>query len=267
MYKEIRISNLEDVFCLLNERSFEDNKKRYRSSCIYRGLSNASYKLETSLQRNCYKMQSDLECSLLRNFSKYAVAEDPAIEDSVWRQLILGQHHGLPTRLLDWTYSPLIGLHFAVSEKNLSRMDDHDCAVWKVDIRELHSRLPNRYRKVLSDNKAIIYTVKMLETVTDSLSQYDKDMSDGSMLVVEPPSIDPRIINQYSYFSVVPQGILDIEDFLSAKTEKSVKYIIDKDIRWAIRDMLDQFNISERTVYPGLDGLSQMLARHYYVRR
>ncbi len=267
MYKEIKINSLEEVFQLLNERSFEDNKKRYRSSCIYRGLSNSSYKLETSLHRNCYEKQTDLECSLLRNFSKYAVSEDPAIEDSVWRQLILGQHHGLPTRLLDWTYSPLIGLHFAVSEKNLSKMDDHNCAVWQVDIKELHSRLPDPYKKVLKENKAIIYTVKMLENVTDSLSQYDKDMSNESMLVVEPPSIDPRIINQYSYFSVVPHGILDIEDFLATKTNKTIKYVISKDIRWAIRDMLDQFNISERTVYPGLDGLSQMLARHYYVRR
>lgn len=40
----------------------------------------------------------------------------------------------------------------------------------------------------------------------------------------------------------------------------------DKSIKWHIRDMLDQCNINERTVYPGLDGIAMWLKRHYYVR-
>ena len=58
----------------------------------------------------------------------------------------------------------------------------------------------------------------------------------------------------------------DVEEFLNTYTEQSVKYIIKKELRWRIRDMLDQLNINERIVYPGLDGLSQWLARHYYVK-
>ena len=57
-----------------------------------------------------------------------------------------------------------------------------------------------------------------------------------------------------------------LEEFLNTYTEQSVKYIIKKELRWRIRDMLDKLNLNERIVYPGLDGLSQWLARHYYVK-
>ena len=86
------------------------------------------------------------------------------------------------------------------------------------------------------------------------------------MLMIEPPSVDVRIVNQYSFFSVIPNDMKDIEGFLDSHTDKTVRYIIKKDIRWQIRDMLDHQNVSERIVYPGLDGLSRWLGRHYYVR-
>jgi hypothetical protein len=57
-----------------------------------------------------------------------------------------------------------------------------------------------------------------------------------------------------------------VAEFLNARTDRTVRYIIKKEIRWQVRDLLDQLNISERIVYPGLDGLSQGLARHYYVK-
>ncbi len=57
-----------------------------------------------------------------------------------------------------------------------------------------------------------------------------------------------------------------IEAFFDKYTNNTVKYIINKDLRWRIRDMLDQQNISERIIYSGLDGLSKWLGRHYYVR-
>ena len=86
------------------------------------------------------------------------------------------------------------------------------------------------------------------------------------MVILEPPSKDQRIINQYSYFSVIPQDMKDIETFLDESTDNTVKYLIDKSVRWDLRDLLDQYNISERVMYPGLDGLSKWIARHYYVK-
>ena len=69
-----------------------------------------------------------------------------------------------------------------------------------------------------------------------------------------------------AFFAVVPTGIEDIEKFLADNTKDTVKYVIDKSLRWRVRDMLDQLNMSERIVYPGLEGLSKWIARHYYVK-
>ena len=56
-------------------------------------------------------------------------------------------------------------------------------------------------------------------------------------------------------------------DFLNQYTSRTVRFIIKKEIRWQARDLLDQLNISERVIYPGLDGLSRWLERHYYVKK
>ena len=77
--------------------------------------------------------------------------------------------------------------------------------------------------------------------------------------MIEPPSIDQRIVNQYSFFSVIPNGITDIEGLLAKVRVESVRYIIRKEIRWDVRDMLDQFNVNDRIIYPGLDGICKWL--------
>jgi hypothetical protein len=58
----------------------------------------------------------------------------------------------------------------------------------------------------------------------------------------------------------------DVEAFLNENTENTVMYVLDRQLRWRVRDMLDQLNMSERIVYPGLDGLSRWIARHYFVK-
>lgn len=87
------------------------------------------------------------------------------------------------------------------------------------------------------------------------------------MVILEPPSIDPRIVNQYAFFSVIPGQISSIESFLDQFTHRTEKYVINKNLKWRIRDFLDESNISERTVYPGLDGICKWLSRHYYVKK
>lgn len=239
---------------------------RIRSTNYYRGLPNADFRMLTSLSRNCKDKQRLLEPSILENFTKYASIEDPTLKDSVWKQMIVGQHYGLPTRLLDWTYSPLVALHFAVSEADLNDLSRHDCVVWRMDIPEVNECLPDKYKEALRRKGSSVLSVDTLTRVVSRLEDYDADMGDSALVNIEPPSLDLRIVNQYSFFSIVPMGISDMGEFLDTHTEKTVRYVINRSIRWDVRDLLDQYNVNERIIYPGLDGLTKLLSRHYFVK-
>ena len=65
---------------------------------------------------------------------------------------------------------------------------------------------------------------------------------------------------------MIPSKMNDIEQFLDNETDNTTKYVIDKKLKWRIRDMLDQMNINERITCPGIDGLTMWIKRHYYVR-
>ena len=267
MIEEIVLSDIADVMLMTKDHQYQADIDRYRSSYFYRGVRDAGYDLSTSLRRNCDEAAPQLEGAILRNFTKYASIEDPTLGTSVWKQMIIGQHHGLPTRLLDWTQSSLVALSFATTEADPGMLDKRDCAVWRIDVRELNKCLPPKYRDILDAQKSFIFSVSTLNSIVDSLKQYDEDMGDRSFVCLEPPSVDQRIINQYSFFSVIPSAITNISDFLEKCPARTVKYVIDKSLRWQLRDILDQLNINERIMYPGLDGLSRWIARHYYKKR
>ena len=266
MIREIRVTDVEELMPLLSEQEYRPELGRNRSTYLYRGMPDTSYRMVTSLARNCKEKQKTLEPAILNNFAKYAVREDPTVAQSVWHQMITGQHNGLPTRLLDWTHSALVALHFAMTEENLEDMEAHDCMVWRIDMQEQISHLPEKYRLAVGREQTTLFSVEMLRKITDSLDQYDEDMGDHSMVIIEPPSTSARIVSQYSFFAVIPMGVTDIEQFLDERTDRTVKYIIDRKLRWRVRDMLDQLNMSERVLYTGLDGLSKWIARHYYVK-
>lgn len=266
MITTVELKSIDDVMKMISDQEYNEEIGRLRGSYFYRGMPDASYNLTTSLRMNCKELFRQLEPAVLSNFTKYASIEDPALNSSVWKQMIIGQHHGLPTRLLDWTPSPLVALHFANTENNFNKMDKRDAVVWRIDMRDCNRNLPYKYSKELDKNSSYVFSVESLTQIVDSLEEYDSDMGNEAFAGIEPPSIDQRIINQYSFFSIIPSGMTDIEAFLNERTEKTVRYIISRDIRWDIRDLLDQFNVSERLFFPGLDGLSKAIARHYFVK-
>lgn len=263
----VKIDQLEDVLQLIAEQPWDDCAKRYRAPYFYRGLPNAEFHLQTTLQRNCGEKRSFLESVILRNFAKYAIENDPQISESVWRQMVIGQHHGLPTRLLDWSYSPLVALHFALSESAPNALQEHDCAIWKIDCNDVIAALPKKYKALLTEEKAYLFTVEMLTKLASSLEDYDDAMQEcNAIAMLEPPSIDQRIINQLSFFTVIPTHLDCLEEFIAERMPNTVCYIIDKNLRWRIRDMLDQMNVNERIMLPGLDGLAMWLKRYYHVK-
>ena len=260
------IDTIDGIKDLIFEQTYNATIDRTRSSYFYRGMRNAAYDLTTSLSRNCKGASAKLEQPLLDNFINYVRIEDPSINESIWKAMVIGQHYGLPTRLLDWTHSTLVALHFANSEDNLDKLGKRDCIVWRIDLRDLNRSLPPKYREYLENKDTFVFSLDDLARLAPDLDRYDADMGDRAMVCFEPPSVDQRIVNQYSFFSAIPSGITDLEAFLEAHTENTVKYIIDKRLRWELRDILDQLNINERMIHPGTDGIAKWLARHYYVK-
>ena len=187
MIRDIEINTMEDLFEMISEQDYRADLGRHRNLFIYRGEPDASYTLSTSLRRHCKDKSSFLESPMLLNFTKYAILQEPTIQDSVWNQMILGQHHGLPTRLLDWSFSPIVALHFSTTESDLEMMDARDAVIWRIDIHELHDMLPEKYRLIISKYNTTVFSVSMLREVCESPEQYDKDMQDKSMVIIEPP--------------------------------------------------------------------------------
>ncbi|MBN2299433.1 MAG: FRG domain-containing protein [Deltaproteobacteria bacterium] len=257
----VRINSWNELQEELFEDAWNAEIGRFRSRYAFRGLSDASYRLETTLMR-LGGNYAELEHHLLRNFSKYA-HRNVVQTDSVWHWLSVAQHYGLPTRLMDWTYSPFVAMHFATA--NIERYDC-DGVIWAINYLKVHKLLPDHLRNVLDEEGANVFTVKMLSENMESLHELDTLNQSDFVIFFEPPSIDDRIINQFAFFSVISNPNLVLDTWLPGHPDVWRKIIIPKELKWEIRDKLDQANITERVLFPGLDGLSHWLKRHYSPR-
>lgn len=259
--KTFRVSTWNELQDALFHDSWDAKIQRHRSPCAYRGLSDARYRLVTTLKRLGGDYPA-LERHLLRNFRKYAhrrVVE----RETLWHWMSVAQHHGLPTRLMDWTYSPLIALHFATANIEKFNLDG---VIWVVNYRQLHLQLPTRLRRPLEEEGANVFTVDLLSSLIPKLHEMEGLHPDPCVLFFEPPSIDDRIVNQHAFFSVASDPTLALDTWLEQRGDLGFRILIPATLKWEIRDKLDQANITERVLFPGLDGLSQWLARHYSPR-
>lgn len=262
---EVTPQTWTELIEVLFEHSWNEDLRRYRSRDAFRGMSDANYQLSSSLMRLGGEYWK-LEKHLVRNFKKYA-HRSIVERDSTWHWLSVAQHHGLPTRLLDWTYSPFVALHFATEDLDKY---DRDGVVWKVNYSDAHDLVPQGMLQLLQDEGAAIFTVEMLDQGAPTLRDLDKMSSKKAdyLMFFEPPSIDDRIINQFGYFSVMTNPMLAVDTWLhqvnvGRRLQRWNKVIIRKELKWEIRDKLDQMNISERVLFPGLDGLTAWLKRNY----
>jgi hypothetical protein len=259
--QEIRVKSWLDLIERLYDDSWRPEINRFRSPYVYRGVDDINYPLVTALVR----LGGDyprMENHLLRNFRKYA-HRNIVERDTAWHWLSLAQHRGLPTRLLDWTISPLVAAHFATANTSLF---DRDGVIWMVNSRKTHKKLPAKLLAELEKEGADYLTVEMLARCVPSLNDLDQLAPPCFVAFFEPPSIDDRITNQFALFSTMPDSRSRLDEYLQENPDLWRKLVIPASLKWEVRDKLDQANVTERVLFPGLDGLSAWQKRYYTPR-
>ncbi len=252
-------ANWDDLHRKLFEDDFDPEIGRYRSPYVFRGLSDSRFELLTSLMR-LKGNYGHLEKAIIRNFKKYADTTISRSEPN-WNWLSIAQHHGLPTRLLDWTYSPYVALHFATEDIGKY---DVDGAVWCVKFIESRRYMPEELQRQHRKENMVGSSVEILNKVCPDFDSLEALKEEEDFVVFfEPPSLNSRIINQYALFSVLSSNSKAMNDWLDEHENLYYRIIIPREMKWEIRDKLDQVNISERVIYPGLDGLCRWLSRYY----
>ncbi|MFG6192741.1 FRG domain-containing protein [Nonomuraea sp. JJY05] len=252
----VTVSSWRELDDAISEAGRRDGPAHAHSTLVFRGLARRTYSHMSGLAR----LRGDyaaLEAHLIRNFRKYAHRQEPG--PTIWDWLALGQHHGLPTRLLDWTFSPLVALHFATAS-----WPEEDAVLLAVDCEGVHRLLPESLRRGLEDEGALLFTTEMLAKSAPDLVGFDRLGGEEPFLAFfEPPSLDERVVNQSSVLSVFSDPTYQLEQWLQEHPCLWRGWVVPAEVKAEIRQRLDQANITERVLLPGLDGLADWLRRYY----
>ncbi|HVX41424.1 MAG TPA: FRG domain-containing protein [Gemmatimonadaceae bacterium] len=235
---------------------------RRRDTGVYRGASDAKSPLLTSLDRLGERphAKADLEEHVLRNYIRYSRPYMGERPENEWEELISAQHHGVPTRLLDWTYSPLVAAFFATRPLD---GPERDRAVWRLDWQEVHRAFH------FPPIALLIRDLDGLFADGGHASPWQLFAREATSrpfaCLVEPPSLDARIVAQAAAFTLCSDKSHSFDEFLRSHGLASalVKFVIPSRCVPAFRDQLDLVGVDERRLFPDLDGVAAAIRRYY----
>ncbi|MGZ8458153.1 MAG: FRG domain-containing protein [Gemmatirosa sp.] len=243
---------------------------RRRDSGVYRGAGNAGWSLFTSLDRlggiDPPHTKCALEEHILRNFVRYSRPHFANARND-WELLVAAQHHGVPTRLLDWSYSPLVAAHFATrnpSADHRTGVDDTDRAIWRLDWQRVHRHFGFPELALLSDD---------LDRLRDSdgdghFSPFELIRSralEPFVCLLEPPTLDTRIAAQAAVFTISSVADRPLDIFLAEHglEDTLTRVVIPAAHARRVRDQLDLVSMDERRLFPDLSGVAEQMRRYY----
>jgi len=211
---------------------------------IFRGQSDSTWPLHPSIARQrdlfdqgqwTFTSWRQTEDTLIEQFQRLGAPHIDKAPENQLEWLVLMQHYGLPTVLLDWSTNPLKALFFAVEDL---RYEDTDAAVY--------SYLPKSWYE-----------------------NTDHGISVSSPTCFFPKHQNQRLINQEGCFLIFPlpegfEAFLAMDSFASTRSDidkMPIRIIIPAKLKNPIRKQLDMLGITHQTMYPGLDGISKTIRR------
>ena len=135
-----------------------------------------------------------------------------------------------------------------------------------IDYVRAQEQAPAELRDLLRGQEMNVFTAELLAGAVGGLRELEALADDDYVLFLEPPSLDERIVNQYALFALMSRPQARLDEWLDPRPELARRLVIPAELKWEVRDKLDQANVTERVLFPGLDGLSRWLARYYAPR-
>lgn len=261
------VASLRDFFDVYREKYREPRRSATSrpGGWIFRGLPDLSHGLKTSLERACdafkieLKKAAELEEQLLKDFRRrypHYAPEDPPGKDQVVEWFALMQHHGAPTRLMDWTYSFFIAAFFALESAKPGR----DSAVWALNSTWLYEELPNHLEKVLPG------AAYLLERLDETRAKEDFDRvfakSLGFIYPINPFRLNERLTIQQGVFICVGDPNRSFEKNLRATKLPAgalARITIKSQCRRDVLLALHRMNVNSAALFPGMDGFAKSL--------
>lgn len=236
-------------------------RKQFRK-WIFRGQSCSNWALESSLYRAFEEAQSIHQLSSGKKKSLNRIEHEKVMIDrfkcnahlylehlpqpeDLLSWLSLMQHHGAPTRLLDFSFSPYVALFFALES------GENDAAVYCVN----HHAIRNDDDDYFGKNRLKVYS-RILEPI--------KEKDDPCLFAFEPTFSNQRLLSQQGLF--VATNTLNIShgkilDDYNIKDMDVIKVIIPAEKRLEGLRQLNKMNINASNIYPGLDGFCKSMRR------
>lgn len=262
-YSQMNLSSWNSLRTLYEQNTNRWNGWLFRGQIIPKGTRKSQRLLETSLERGMSRFNIPLskariwEYRLLRDFKRryHLVNDQPLDQKNSMEWLALLRHYGGPARLMDWTYSFWVAVHFAVDRAKAG----DTCEIWALEAPWWREQAEKEYQELTK-----VVKIHGSNSVKESEQVFCMKKSPG-LWFLSPFRLNDRLAAQQGAFVLPLDVTRTLEDNLTALTpnHKSNKHIkrywftvTPSRLKSCLRE-LQRLNITRMTLYPGIEGLAQ----------